>query len=229
MPSPSTIRKAIMQRQKRKGTPELLLNTDELMHDVPQHYFPSDCLCGATMLASQSDAYDPDLDSSEAAYDPEAIECPVCMDAKPESKFLGCPNDHLVCIECLRNPTLIQDHGICDCPNPYCTGFKWTCPLCRVHCSLDRGHALAVMQGDNHILNCQPYPTVFEVIDKMQTIDQARFDACDDELIYEAISDWDYVFSNDSDWFNEEDTDLKDALRDEVEEELHGSFGWVVD
>ena len=121
MPSPSKIRKAIMQRQKRAHTQK---QTQTQSTQTP-----------ATEL------------TLEELYDPNAISCPVCMDDKPESKFLQCPNEHLVCIECLRNPALIQDHGICDCPDPYCTGFKWTCPLCRVNCSLDRGHALAVMQG----------------------------------------------------------------------------------
>ena len=36
-----------------------------------------------------------------------------------------------------------------------------------------------------------------------------------DELVYDAISYWDEHFENDEDWFSEEDTDIKDSLRDQ--------------
>ena len=71
-------------------------------------------------------------------------------------------------------------------------------------------------------MTSQPYPTVTEVIEQMKAMDPARFDAKDDELIYEAICEWDIVLSHDPEWYDEENTDLKDALRDEVQEEL----GW---
>ena len=43
-----------------------------------------------------------------------------------------------------------------------------------------------------------------------------------DETIYDAIGKWDMTFINDPDWFDEEDTDLKDELRNAVE--IH--LGW---
>ena len=78
-------------------------------------------------------------------------------------------------------------------------------------------------------MTSQPYPTVTEVIEQMKAMDPARFDAKDDELIYEAICEWDIVLSHDPEWYDEEDTDLKDALRDEVQEELGWEeFCWAV-
>ena len=37
-----------------------------------------------------------------------------------------------------------------------------------------------------------------------------------DEFVYECISDWDKYFEEGDDWFNEEDTDMKDTLREQV-------------
>ena len=37
-----------------------------------------------------------------------------------------------------------------------------------------------------------------------------------DEVVYEAISEWDRFFQDDEEWFDEEDTDIKDSLRDQV-------------
>ena len=36
-----------------------------------------------------------------------------------------------------------------------------------------------------------------------------------DELVYDAISEWDKVFEDDEEWFSEE-SDIKDQLRDQV-------------
>ena len=36
-----------------------------------------------------------------------------------------------------------------------------------------------------------------------------------DELVYDAISCWDKHFEGDEDWFNEDDNDIKDSLRDQ--------------
>ena len=40
-----------------------------------------------------------------------------------------------------------------------------------------------------------------------------------DELAYDAISCWDEHFENDEDWYSDEDTDIKDSLRDQFLEE----------
>ena len=37
-----------------------------------------------------------------------------------------------------------------------------------------------------------------------------------DEFVYDCISDWDKYFEDGDDWFNEEDNDMKDNLRDQV-------------
>lgn len=36
-----------------------------------------------------------------------------------------------------------------------------------------------------------------------------------DDFVYDAISSWDTYFEGDDEWFNEEDTDIKDSLRDQ--------------
>ena len=41
-----------------------------------------------------------------------------------------------------------------------------------------------------------------------------------DELVYDKISDFDWHFVNDPEWFDEEETDIKDSLRDQVLEML---------
>jgi hypothetical protein len=41
-----------------------------------------------------------------------------------------------------------------------------------------------------------------------------------DDFVYETISLWDRVFEGDEEWFNEDETDLKDSLRDQVLEFL---------
>ena len=41
-----------------------------------------------------------------------------------------------------------------------------------------------------------------------------------DELVYDKISGFDWYFVNDPEWFDEEETDIKDSLRDQVLEML---------
>ena len=38
----------------------------------------------------------------------------------------------------------------------------------------------------------------------------------DDDTVYDAICEWDDKFADDPNWFDEEDTDVKDSLRDRV-------------
>jgi len=44
-----------------------------------------------------------------------------------------------------------------------------------------------------------------------------------DELVYDAISYWDEHFENDEEWFSEEDTDIKDSLRDQFLEAINSN------
>ena len=37
-----------------------------------------------------------------------------------------------------------------------------------------------------------------------------------DDFVYEFISNYDEQFRNDPEWYDEDDTDIKDSLRDEV-------------
>jgi len=37
-----------------------------------------------------------------------------------------------------------------------------------------------------------------------------------DDVIYDIISEWDEYFEDDEEWFSEDDSDIKDVIRDEV-------------
>jgi hypothetical protein len=59
------------------------------------------------------------------------------------------------------------------------------------------------------------YPTIEEILSKMKELKEDEND-WDDDTIYDAICEWDDKFADDPNWFNEEDTDVKDSLRDRV-------------
>jgi hemerythrin len=44
-----------------------------------------------------------------------------------------------------------------------------------------------------------------------------------DELVYDAISYWDEHFKNNEEWLSEEDTDIKDSLRDQFLEAINSN------
>lgn len=44
-----------------------------------------------------------------------------------------------------------------------------------------------------------------------------------DDFVYVAISCWDEHFENDDEWFSEEDTDIKDSLRDQFLEAFNSN------
>ena len=156
MPSPSHVRNAITRRKKRKQT---------------------------QTQSTQTPAAELTLEES---YDPDCLCCPVCMEDKSETKFIWCRNDHSVCIECLRHPSLIKDEGECNAPQCGCTGFMWVCPICRDESGLMRPAALAVMQG--HVLNVrharmsavidailEEHPNTIEVIQSGMGIGEHRW------------------------------------------------------
>tara|TARA_B100000085_G_scaffold124823_1_gene113516 strand:+ start:546 stop:770 length:225 start_codon:yes stop_codon:yes gene_type:complete len=64
------------------------------------------------------------------------------------------------------------------------------------------------------------YPCVADIIVLLQVqmrMEQDKEKMWDwDELVYDAISEWDQVFEDDEDWFSEEGSDIKDQLRDQV-------------
>ena len=67
------------------------------------------------------------------------------------------------------------------------------------------------------------YPTIEEILAKMKELKEDE-NEWDDDTIYDAICEWDDKFADDPDWFDEEDTDVKDRLRDDVAVHL----GWDV-
>jgi hypothetical protein len=60
------------------------------------------------------------------------------------------------------------------------------------------------------------YPSTSQILLDLTNalLDRCRVDI--DDFVYEVISEYDKDFENDSDWFDEEETDLKDSLRDQV-------------
>ena len=69
----------------------------------------------------------------------------------------------------------------------------------------------------------EEYPTIEEILSKMKELKEDE-NEWDDDTIYDAICEWDDKFADDPDWFDEEDTDVKDRLRDDVAVHL----GWDV-
>lgn len=61
----------------------------------------------------------------------------------------------------------------------------------------------------------EEYPTIEEILSKMKELKEDE-NEWDDDTIYDAICEWDDKFADDPDWANEEDTDVKDSLRDQV-------------
>ena len=72
-------------------------------------------------------------------------------------------------------------------------------------------------------LEYRQYPTIEEILSKMKELKEDE-NEWDDDTIYDAICEWDDKFADDPDWFDEEDTDVKDSLRYDVEVHL----GWDV-
>jgi len=64
------------------------------------------------------------------------------------------------------------------------------------------------------------YPCVADIIivlkQQLAAVAESNQECDLDELVYEAISLWDECFEDDNEWFNEDETDLKDSLRDQV-------------
>ena len=60
------------------------------------------------------------------------------------------------------------------------------------------------------------YPSVSQILLELTNalIDRCKVDI--DDIIYEVISEHDKDFGDDSDWFDEENTDMKDSLRDQI-------------
>ena len=65
------------------------------------------------------------------------------------------------------------------------------------------------------------YPTPLEVLNKLIENIQKDDISDPDEIVYDAISDWDEKYEGDTEWYDEEcenfDGDMKDSLRDFIE------------
>ena len=72
---------------------------------------------------------------------------------------------------------------------------------------------------DKGLLETREYPTIEEILSKMKELKEDE-NEWDDDTIYDAICEWDDKFADDPNWFDEEDTDVKDSLRDDVCEHL---------
>ena len=64
------------------------------------------------------------------------------------------------------------------------------------------------------------YPTPTQIKDIVLRAMTIESYADIDELVYDKISDFDQYFEGDTGWYNEEDTETKDSLQDQVLELL---------
>ena len=62
------------------------------------------------------------------------------------------------------------------------------------------------------------YPTAASLVSKIKNFISANDVIVSDwdDFVYEFISNYDEQFRNDPEWYDEDDTDIKDSLRDEV-------------
>jgi len=60
------------------------------------------------------------------------------------------------------------------------------------------------------------YPSTSRILLDLTNALIDRYEVDIDDFIYEVIAEYDKDFEDDSDWFDEEDTDMKDSLRDQV-------------
>ena len=72
------------------------------------------------------------------------------------------------------------------------------------------------LRGYNSDLPLMNYPSTSQILLELTNalIDRCKVDV--DDFVYEIISEYDKDFEDDPEWFDEEDTDMKDSLRDEV-------------
>jgi len=60
------------------------------------------------------------------------------------------------------------------------------------------------------------YPSTSQILLDLTNALIDRYEVDIDDFIYVVIAEYDKDFEDDSDWFDEEDTDMKDSLRDQV-------------
>lgn len=60
------------------------------------------------------------------------------------------------------------------------------------------------------------YPSTTQILLDLTNALIDRYEVDIDDFVYEVIAEYDKDFEDDSDWFEEEDTDMKDSLRDQV-------------
>ena len=78
----------------------------------------------------------------------------MCLDARAFDEEgglegLGCSRRHGICIKCARELTYACD-SVCDCEDKStccCSGFAYTCPICRGRCRMQRRHVLVMLKG----------------------------------------------------------------------------------
>ena len=69
-------------------------------------------------------------------------ECPICYEEIVQD-YLQCKAEHKICLPCLQKIM----RPAYNCNNKDCSGFSWTCPMCRTSCCLARPHLLVLVKG----------------------------------------------------------------------------------
>lgn len=80
----------------------------------------------------------------------KAERCSICCEStivahsedRVADNSLGCSNGHLICMPCVRK--LVKPGRLCSYS---CSGFQYTCPMCRSVACLTPTHVLAVIKG----------------------------------------------------------------------------------
>lgn len=118
----------------------------------------------------------------------KAKRCPICCDSvivahvegKVADNALACSNAHHICMPCARK--LVKPGQLCSFS---CSGFQYTCPMCRMVACLTPTHVLAVLKGSQSAAHelvdarfCHP-----EQFDTQRILhpDEVRGDASSDE------------------------------------------------
>ena len=60
------------------------------------------------------------------------------------------------------------------------------------------------------------YPSAFQILFELTNALISRCDMDIDDFVYNVISSHDQCFEGDSGWFDEDDPDMKDSLREQV-------------
>ena len=110
-------------------------------------------------------------------------DCPVCFEAFQSTDVeydnaLACSNGHWVCVTCVARLVTVT-----QCTDAECTGFAYTCPVCRHAACVSRLHMLVLLKQSWSA--ARPFtrcPDLYDTDDTASTDDNGPFSITDSEL-----------------------------------------------